>query len=92
MSGCCRGLPAKVCWARPYGCSNEPPARSSLVGGVQKAMADPKTTAFASWSSATNCYSCPKCSCGAVPDWKREAPLRCTGCKAPLASREGLGS
>lgn len=23
MSGCCRGLPAKVCWARPYGCSNE---------------------------------------------------------------------
>lgn len=51
-----------------------------------------QTTVFASWSSATNCYSCPKCSCGAVPDWKREAPLRCTGCKAPLASRAGLGS
>lgn len=25
MSGCCRGLPAKVCIARPYGCADEPP-------------------------------------------------------------------
>lgn len=25
MSGCCRGLSAKVCIARPYGCSDEPP-------------------------------------------------------------------
>jgi hypothetical protein len=25
MSGCCRGLPAKACIARPYGCSDEPP-------------------------------------------------------------------
>lgn len=24
MSGCCRGLPAKVCIARPYGCSDGP--------------------------------------------------------------------
>ena len=24
MSGCCRGLPAKVCIARPYGCADAP--------------------------------------------------------------------
>jgi hypothetical protein len=32
MSGCCRGLPAKVCIARPYGCSDGPtpdPARAT---------------------------------------------------------------
>lgn len=27
MSGCCRGLPADECWARPYGCADQPPAR-----------------------------------------------------------------
>lgn len=31
MSGCCRGLPAKVCWARPYGCSDKPPPLTSAA-------------------------------------------------------------
>ncbi len=48
-------------------------------------------TVYCSWSHATNCYSCPKCSCGAVPDWKGEASLRCTGCKTPLEPDDRLG-
>lgn len=31
MSGCCRGLPAKVCLARPYGCHDEPPPKAPAV-------------------------------------------------------------
>jgi hypothetical protein len=27
-NGCCRGLPARVCAARPYGCADEPPTPS----------------------------------------------------------------
>lgn len=44
------------------------------------------------WHNGTNCYGCPHCSCGAVPDWLNEAPLRCTGCKRPLRPWPPLAS
>lgn len=30
-NGCCRGLPAQVCFSRPYGCSDEPLSDDKLV-------------------------------------------------------------
>lgn len=36
MSGCCRGLPAKVCIARPYGCGDEPAQDSNLEDRMKK--------------------------------------------------------
>lgn len=42
----------------------------------------------AMFSHASRGYQCPLCSCGAVSDWKKEAPLRCTGCKTPLITYE----
>lgn len=43
---------------------------------------------FAMYHHGTRGYGCPYCSCGAVPDWKKEAPLRCTGCHKPLITQE----
>lgn len=42
----------------------------------------------ATFHHGTNCYGCPHCACGCVPDWLGEAPLRCTGCKAALRPHE----
>jgi hypothetical protein len=44
MSGCCRGLPAKVCIARPYGCADEPlaPAWGKSDAVQAKQAANPR--------------------------------------------------
>lgn len=31
MNGCCRGLPAQICWNRPYGCSDEPQGETNMI-------------------------------------------------------------
>jgi len=49
------------------------------------ADADDAMLGQASWDDARQSYNCPRCSGGAVPDWEHKAPLRCTGCKLPLA-------
>ena len=51
----------------------------------------PPSMAQGLWSGASDCYICPHCSCGVVPDWRGAAPLRCTGCKAALELQDGLG-
>ena len=53
---------------------------------IQRAPCDPTAT-----KSPNGGYGCPFCSCGAVPDWKNEAHLRCTGCKRALAIPDPLG-
>jgi len=58
----------------------------------QKAARKPKRLKVSIYNHASCCYECPVCSCGAVLDWRNEAPLRCTGCKEPLRSAERLGA
>lgn len=57
------------------------PAFDKIAAGLAEARA-----LVAHWNHASCGFECPYCGGGAVPDWEKKAPLRCTCCKRELST------